>query len=307
LFRWPIIGFVGAWVFITLAPTSSVVPIATEVGAERRMYLPLAALIPLGVVLIALVSDGLAPRRSKPAFILACVAIAGLLAIATIERNQEYASPLGLAETVLARRPTAFAHAIVGTQLAVGGRHSEAIAEFRLAAPEYPLARYHLGGELFNQGALDEASAQLQEFVRLEPSLAEAVPARTMIGRAQMLGSKFQEAIEQFRQVLAMTRPGDEAHTTALGFLADALFSENRFEDAIPQYRAYVAGRPRDVGAFINLGVSLAQIGKPTEAAEAFQRAVQLDPSNAAARRDLTILQEGLPSMNDERQDSPTR
>ena len=36
----PMLGFLGAWFFVTLAPTSSVVPIATEVGAERRMYLP---------------------------------------------------------------------------------------------------------------------------------------------------------------------------------------------------------------------------------------------------------------------------
>jgi tetratricopeptide (TPR) repeat protein len=296
LFRWPLIGFAGAWMFVTLAPTSSVVPIATEVGAERRMYLPLAALIPLGVVLAALAASRLAPRRSKPAFTLAWVAVAGLLAAATIQRNREYASPLGLAETVLARWPTPFAHAIVATQLAVAGRHADAIAEFRRAAPEYAPARYYLGGELFNQGALDEASAQLQEFVRLEPSRAEAIPARTMIGRAKMLGAKYQEGIDQFRQVLSMTRPGDEAHTTALGFLADALFSQHRFDEAIPEYRAYVVERPDDVGAFINLGVSLAQIGKPAEAAEAFQRAVQLDPSNAAARRDLSVLQDNLHS-----------
>src|SRR5207248_6016874 len=50
LARWPKVGFLGAWFFITLAPTSSVVPIATEVGAERRMYLPLIALVVLGVV-----------------------------------------------------------------------------------------------------------------------------------------------------------------------------------------------------------------------------------------------------------------
>src|SRR5262249_2276540 len=37
LARRPALGFLGAWFFITLAPTSSLVPIATEVGAERRM------------------------------------------------------------------------------------------------------------------------------------------------------------------------------------------------------------------------------------------------------------------------------
>ena len=41
LWRWPTLGVLGAWFFLTLAPTSSIVPIATEVGAERRMYLPL--------------------------------------------------------------------------------------------------------------------------------------------------------------------------------------------------------------------------------------------------------------------------
>jgi hypothetical protein len=43
-------GFAGAWIFLTLAPTSSVVPIATEVGAERRGYLALAALIAVGTL-----------------------------------------------------------------------------------------------------------------------------------------------------------------------------------------------------------------------------------------------------------------
>jgi hypothetical protein len=45
LARAPRLGFWGAWFFITLAPASSVLPIPTEVGAERRMYLPLVAVI----------------------------------------------------------------------------------------------------------------------------------------------------------------------------------------------------------------------------------------------------------------------
>ncbi len=44
-FRWnPRAAFLAAVFFITLAPSSSFVPIATEAGAERRMYLPLMAL-----------------------------------------------------------------------------------------------------------------------------------------------------------------------------------------------------------------------------------------------------------------------
>jgi protein O-mannosyl-transferase len=65
LFRWPPLGFLGAWLFLTLAPTSSVVPIATEVGAERRMYLPLISVIAAAVVGGAAVWNRLMAARGE--------------------------------------------------------------------------------------------------------------------------------------------------------------------------------------------------------------------------------------------------
>lgn len=59
----PLLGYLGAWFFITLAPTSSLVPIATEVGAERRMYLPLLALAAAAAILVQM----LATRVMSPA------------------------------------------------------------------------------------------------------------------------------------------------------------------------------------------------------------------------------------------------
>jgi hypothetical protein len=50
MWKTPAVGFAGAWFFLTLAPTSSFMPIATEVGAERRMYVPSMALIAVAVV-----------------------------------------------------------------------------------------------------------------------------------------------------------------------------------------------------------------------------------------------------------------
>ncbi|MGA2605090.1 MAG: hypothetical protein ABSG14_12755, partial [Verrucomicrobiia bacterium] len=41
--RQPAMGFLGAWFFVILAPSSSVVPVAGQPMAEHRMYLPLAA------------------------------------------------------------------------------------------------------------------------------------------------------------------------------------------------------------------------------------------------------------------------
>ncbi|MGA2603172.1 MAG: hypothetical protein ABSG14_02985, partial [Verrucomicrobiia bacterium] len=36
--RQPAMGFLGAWIFVILAPSSSVVPVAGQPMAEHRMY-----------------------------------------------------------------------------------------------------------------------------------------------------------------------------------------------------------------------------------------------------------------------------
>jgi len=48
--RHPGLTFLGAWFFLILAPTSSFLPIIGEAVAERRMYLPLAAVVTMIVV-----------------------------------------------------------------------------------------------------------------------------------------------------------------------------------------------------------------------------------------------------------------
>ena len=45
-------AFAGAWFFLILAPTSSVLPVVTEVAAEHRMYLPVAGVIALVVLIL---------------------------------------------------------------------------------------------------------------------------------------------------------------------------------------------------------------------------------------------------------------
>jgi tetratricopeptide (TPR) repeat protein len=286
--RWrPAIGFLGAWFFVTLAPASSIVPIATEVGAERRMYLPLMAIAILAAAAAAWALDRATRSRALAAAALLVVAVP--LTAATAARNREYVSPLGMAQTVLARWPTPVAESMVGQQLAIDGRHDEAIAHLRAAAPDYPRARYHLGGELFNANRIDEAMPELQAFVRDQPTLAEAVPARVMLGRGFMGRRQWAAAEEQFRLVLTMMPPGDPTRTTVVGVLADTLFQEQRFDEAASYYRAYLAARPTDGGAATNLGIALSALGKDEEALAAFRLAVQISPRDAVARRNLEL------------------
>ena len=298
LMRWPKVGFFGAWFFITLAPASSVVPIATEVGAERRMYLPLAGLVVLAVVGAALVWGRVMPNAwhadrtckvpSRPSRYAATVLVLGLvvvLAVWTIQRNRDYASPLSIARTVLARWPTGLAHRMVGTELlAAGGDQREALSHLREAVREDdPMARFSLGIELYREQKLDESIGQLQQFVRDRPMALEVIDAQIAIGRAFGLQNKWPEALEQFRRVLAMV----PSHIEGRRLVAEALFTRRAFSEAAEAYGDYLKYGPDDVDALIHLGMSLASTERVDEAIGAFRKALAIDPRSAAVHRSL--------------------
>ena len=302
LVRWPMFGFAGAWFFLTLAPTSSIVPIATEVGAERRMYLPLLAVIALFVVAAALLwrrwggsGIGLRGRGALVAVVLT-VFVAAPLAATTIARNREYESALALARTVVARRPTAVTRHYLAEQLSLAGLHDEAITHLRDAvAGGDSRAGYLLGIELFNAGKLDDAVRTLNGFVRtaqlpyrlvprwLEPPPAEIITARLILARIASMQARWPEAATLARLVLGAAPRNREAQL----FLADALFAQQQFEKAAAEYRTYLASRSDDARALTNLGISLIADGRLDEAIGLFRRAVASEPRKPDWRRIL--------------------
>ena len=281
----PAMGFLGAWVFVILAPTSSVIPIATEVGAERRMYLPLMAIL----VFVVTGAYTLAGRTRKiPASVawvtLAAVSIA--LTATTLARNLEYASGLTLANTVVSRWPTDVGHHMLGSELAHANRHDEAIAELRISARTYPNARYNLGIELFNTKRFEEAIHELQTFVNEEPSLAEVPSARMAMGDAFRFEHKWSEAVDQYRLVLSMT-PGDGvARSMFVAVLVNQgieFAQSNRLDEAIAIFARASALAPRNIGPHQNLAAAYIARDQPDSALAEARVAISIDPGNASS------------------------
>jgi tetratricopeptide (TPR) repeat protein len=243
LWRWPRAGFLGAWAFLTLAPSSSLIPIATEVGAERRMYLALAGLIALAVVALDWWAARYASRRRGAILLGVAVVLAIPLGIRTAARVEEYESSLTMARTVMERWPSPQAASLVGTELAAAGRRDEAIPYLREAARGYAPARYFLGSELLAAGRTDEGIAELGAFVRDEPSLLAARAAH--------------------------------------GLLANAFAARQDFAAAVPHYREYLAAHAEDGNAWNALGIALLQSGNQAGAVDAFAGAVKAAPGNA--------------------------
>src|SRR6185503_1348363 len=99
--------------------------------------------------------------------LLLLVALAAVLAAATIRRNREYESPLTIAQTVVERRPNSVTHHMLAEQLSIAGRHDEAVTHLREAVRTgNSRAGYQLGIELFNTGKLQDAIDQFDAFVR---------------------------------------------------------------------------------------------------------------------------------------------
>lgn len=200
----PVAGFFGAWFFLILAPSSSVVPIATERMAEHRMYLPLAAVMVGAVVLLQ--------RRlgAKGAIVIGAAALA--FGVSTFQRNRSYASALGLwAETVAQRPQNPSARVNLGYSLFEAGRFTEAIGQFDAALaldPDNAKAFNHRGRARASLGQMAQADADLQAALRLRPDYAEA---HNNLGVLFAIRGDRASAVAQFREAIRLAPDYPEA------------------------------------------------------------------------------------------------
>jgi hypothetical protein len=136
LWRRPAWGLAGAFFFALLAPTS-LAPGTTQMIVEHRMYLPLAA------VVAALGFAG--ARWARRATLVAAGVCAACCLVLTWRRNEDYRDAIGLWQLTVRQRPdNVLAHTMLGQVLDEAGRTDEARAQFERALqlnPRFKLAQ----------------------------------------------------------------------------------------------------------------------------------------------------------------------
>jgi tetratricopeptide (TPR) repeat protein len=196
-------GFVLAVVLLVLAPTH-LVPIPTEMAAERRMYLPLAALIALVLVGLYQLISQTTNRKSLTALAASVAAILTLFyALASYNRLALYTEPLKLWQDGVTSQPQ---NAMLQLNLAVAlsekKRLEEAVEHFRIAAqldPNNDKVHYGLGLALAHLGQVDQSIEHLREVVRLKP---QAYRLRNNLGVVLYNAERYPEAIVEFEKTL---------------------------------------------------------------------------------------------------------
>jgi len=287
--RTPPLGFVGAWFFLTLAPSSSVVPIRTEVAAERRFYLalvPVLLVLALGARLAIRRMDARPPqapwgawfvRHRRALFGALCV----VLAAVTWQRSRLYADPEALwrdAAEKAPRNPRAW------DNLATALLHRDPP---RLGEAE---------------GALRKAIAADSTYVQAWPNLAEVVAeqgrlpeARQLLEHVLLIDSNYVRGAERLGVLLVVMGENTAAlpylehvaaqfpTTEVLDALAAAYMALERPGDAIPRLERAVQLDPSSAFSVGLLSLAYAESGHEREAAEAADFAGRIARSDARA------------------------
>jgi protein O-mannosyl-transferase len=293
-FRNSAAGFVGASFFALLAPSSSIVPVATETMAEHRMYLPLACVV---VLVVAVIYRWLG-RAALPL----CLVLAAVLFWATTMRNAVYSTEEGIWRDTVAGRPyNERAHNNLGYLLSrMPGRSGEAIAQYEealLLKPDYGQAHDNLGFALAAvPGRLGEAVVHYEEAVRLLPDDAEAhynlaVALASMPGRSD-------EMIARYTEALRLRPDYPEAHYN-LGCALLAI--PGRQDEAVAQFEDALRLKPGLADAHYNLGRALETAsGRQDEAVVQYREALRLKPDFPEAHYSLAAALQSSPGTMDE-------
>jgi protein O-mannosyl-transferase len=282
----PPVGFLAGWFFVTLSPTSSIVPIPLQPMAENRVYLPLAAITTAIGLSIYRYGGG----RAKVAAVIGAMAVGlGLMAHA---RNHDYRSEISIWADTAAKMPASSrAHGNLAQALQQAGRLAEAKAEYETALklkPDFADAHANLASVWGLLGRNDLAIEEAQRALKIDPNF---VNANYNLGIGLIHAGRPAEAVVALQSALRARPDYAEAHS----WLAFALLQLNRPAEALEQAQAALRLKPELVDALYRGGLALMQMGRLQEAIDAFVAVARAQPDNADAYYALgtTLLNAG--------------
>lgn len=291
------LGFVGACVFMALAPSSSVIPLPTEIAAERRMYLPSAALLSALVVGAWRLLSRL--PRPRPIAITAAAAVTVALAVGARARLHDYRSSLAIWEDTIRKSPYhSSALSNYGRELVRADRPAEAIPYLRRAIQlrsDVAVMHYLLGWSLLLTKDAKGAEPPLREAIRLAPGTPNAHFA---LGQALAALKDWEGAAAAFTEALRVD-PNDAHSRTELAKVhnnrASAFVAQGRPEDALRALEESVRVRPQYALGHLNLGNARAGQGRWQGAVDAWITAARVAPDDARIRAMVAQRLRGLP------------
>jgi len=275
-----------------LAPTSSVLPIITEIAAEHRMYLPLAIIVALVVAGASRLLTKILPRKHALALLAAILLVIGAgLAAATTERNAVFASDAGIWFDTIQKQPrNARARNNYASDLLKSGQAKAAIDHLQIAvteSPNFAEAHANLGAALATDGRVEEALPHFERALEINPFYIDAYED---LAEAYGVTNQLAKAVKYFLKALDQ-KPDDVALLNrAAWILATAVDPAARDgkEALVLAERAVTLTARKDASSLDTLAAAYAENGRFDEAIAACTEALNL----ARARGDAAFPEE---------------
>lgn len=268
----PKAGWPGLFYLAILAPTTTVIPVATQVMAEHRMYLPLAAIVTSVVLLFFYFF----PRR----VLWFGLPVVLLFSVMTHERNKVYADDGALWLDVVRKYPVnARANGNVGNWLVRHGQAGDALPYLEKAVKLHPSR-----GDHYNN--LGHAYAKMDNFqkalVYYEQALGKKISQEdifyTNYSQALLKLGRSNEAMTAGRRLLA----ANPDSASGLIIMGNAYRAQNNFSAAEDCFQKALTIDAKNPEAWNNWGnVKALQGGKLDEALEYYKKAAALAPLSA--------------------------
>ncbi|MFN8641680.1 MAG: tetratricopeptide repeat protein [Candidatus Binatia bacterium] len=214
----PLATFTAAWVLLTLAPTSSVMPIA-DLAVERRMYLPL-----VGIALLAAAWLHDARARVPVAYGLVIAALVAALAPVTWQRATLWGDAIALHQDGVRKAPgNPRTRLNLGVTYLNDGDPDRALAELVEAKRVYDqgvslqafprigaFIHYNLGAVLFARQQFDEAEPQLERSLEIGGQYLALRPmAYMLLSRISAHRGDWTQATERMEEALKYRQETD--------------------------------------------------------------------------------------------------
>lgn len=294
----------GAWFFMILAPSSSVVPIVTEIAAERRMYLPLAAVVVVVVMACFELTRWMRGRLGLPRHVLAATAALALilttavLGCTTFLRNRDYETPRRIWLDAVAKRPDNYAalQNLVAVYLHEGDyqqalKTSERVLQLK---PQFPEAYSARGSAYGHLGDFNRAIEECTRAIELKPSLADAYSNRS---NAYAGLRDYERAVADCTKAIELKPDFAEAYVNR----AVAHGGARRYAEAIADCTKAIEIDANCVEAYNNRGISHAAVRDYDRAIADYHQAIKIRSDYVRTYYNLAVAHYYLGQYNEAR------
>ena len=154
--------------------------------------------------------------------------------------------------------------------------------------PDHAEAHAGMGDALFRLQRYREAIDSMQRALALQPEQPSAPTLHYLTGEAWQALDRPEQALQHYENALRLDSQLDEAANR----VAELLFAQKRYEEALEVYRPLADRNPDDAATHSNIGSVLFMLGRAEEALQKFEQALSLDPNyeTALANREQVRL-----------------